>query len=134
MRWVGMSMALYALAWLDTRREDAISCVLYARAWIGERSHLVLVGFPCGLILAQSSLVLVEDPLEVKCATHMACVNQLERERERSTHGDRVLFSNVGPWEGFLGVKITRSPYLYQLDAPAGLFYGDPTLNQEPKP
>ena len=25
--------------------------------------------------------------------------------------GDRVLFSSVGLWEGFLGVKITRIPY-----------------------
>ena len=33
------------------------------------------------------------------------------RERERSTRGDRVLFSSVGLWEGFLGVKITRIPY-----------------------
>ena len=34
-----------------------------------------------------------------------------KRERERSTRGDRVLFSSVGLWEGFLGVKITRIPY-----------------------
>ena len=34
-----------------------------------------------------------------------------ERDRERSTRGDRVLFSSVGLWEGFLGVKITRIPY-----------------------
>ena len=34
-----------------------------------------------------------------------------EGERERSTRGDRVLFSSVGLWEGFLGVKITRIPY-----------------------
>ena len=33
------------------------------------------------------------------------------RERERSTLGDRVLFSSVGLWEGFLGVNITRIPY-----------------------
>ena len=35
----------------------------------------------------------------------------IQRERERSTRGDRVLFSSVGLWEGFLGVKITRIPY-----------------------
>ena len=35
-------------------------------------------------------------------------------ERERSTRGDRVLFSSVGLWEGFLGVKITRIPYHYR--------------------
>ena len=35
-----------------------------------------------------------------------------ERKRERS-HGDCVLISSVGLREGFLGVKITRSPYLY---------------------
>ena len=34
-------------------------------------------------------------------------------ERERSTRGDRVLFSSVGLWEGFLDVKITRIPYHY---------------------
>ena len=28
------------------------------------------------------------------------------RERERATRGDRVLFSSVGLWEGFLGVRI----------------------------
>ena len=33
------------------------------------------------------------------------------REREISTLGDCVLFSSVGLWEGFLGVKITRIPY-----------------------
>ena len=31
--------------------------------------------------------------------------------RERSKRGDRVLFSSVGLWEWFLGVKITRIPY-----------------------
>ena len=30
-----------------------------------------------------------------------------ERERERSTQGDRESFSSVGLWEGFLGVNIT---------------------------
>ena len=34
-----------------------------------------------------------------------------ERERERSTREDRVFFSSVGLWEGFLGVKITWIPY-----------------------
>ena len=33
-------------------------------------------------------------------------------EREKSTHGDRVLFSSVGLCEGFRGVRITRNPYL----------------------
>ena len=32
--------------------------------------------------------------------------------RDRSTQGDRVLFSSVGLWEGFLGVRNTWSPYL----------------------
>ena len=36
-----------------------------------------------------------------------------DRERERSTRGDRVLFSSVGLWEGFLGVRITRIPYRF---------------------
>ena len=35
----------------------------------------------------------------------------VQRERERSTRGDRVLFSSVGLWEGFLSVKITWIPY-----------------------
>lgn len=35
----------------------------------------------------------------------------LAREREY-TQGDRILFSSVGLWQGFLGVQITRSPYL----------------------
>ena len=29
-------------------------------------------------------------------------------EGERSTHGDRVLFSSVGLWEGFLGVSTMK--------------------------
>ena len=29
--------------------------------------------------------------------------------------GDREMFSSVGLWEGFLGVKITHSPYLAKL-------------------
>ena len=33
-------------------------------------------------------------------------------EREKQRQGDRVLFSRVGLWEGFLGVRITWSPYL----------------------
>ena len=37
---------------------------------------------------------------------------ETDRERERSTQGGRVLFSSVGLWEGLLGVKISRSPYL----------------------
>ena len=36
-----------------------------------------------------------------------------EREREKFTKGGRVTLSSVGLWEGFLGVKITRSPYLF---------------------
>ena len=36
-----------------------------------------------------------------------------ERERERAMRGDRVLFSSVGLWEGFLGVRITRIPYRF---------------------
>ena len=32
-------------------------------------------------------------------------------ERERSTREDRVLFSSMGLWEGFVGVLITRIPY-----------------------
>ena len=36
-----------------------------------------------------------------------------ERERERATRGDRVSFSSVGLWEGFLGVRITRIPYRF---------------------
>ena len=31
---------------------------------------------------------------------------------ERSTQGVCELFSSVGLWEGFFGVKVTRSPYL----------------------
>ena len=34
-----------------------------------------------------------------------------KRGGERSMQGDRVLFL----WEGFLGVKITRSPYLWEM-------------------
>ena len=33
-----------------------------------------------------------------------------ERERERATRGDRVLFSSVGLWEGFLGVSNYTDP------------------------
>ena len=33
-------------------------------------------------------------------------------DRERSAQRDRVLFSCVGLWKEFLGVRITRSPYL----------------------
>ena len=33
-----------------------------------------------------------------------ALADEKERKRERSTQGDRVLFSSVGLWEGFLGV------------------------------
>ena len=40
-------------------------------------------------------------------------LRERERERERSTRGHRVLFSSVGLWEGFLGVKITRIPYRF---------------------
>ena len=43
------------------------------------------------------------------------------RERERATRGDRVLFSSVGLWEGFLGVRITRIPYRYGDNYRSGL-------------
>jgi len=43
----------------------------------------------------------------VACAAKLPMV--VVRERERSTRGDRVLFSSVGLWEGFLGVKIKWS-------------------------
>ena len=38
-----------------------------------------------------------------------------ERERERDMQGDRVLFSSVGLWEGFLGVKITWSACFFRV-------------------
>ena len=35
------------------------------------------------------------------------------RGRERSTQGDRVVFSSMALWEGFLGEKSTQSPCLW---------------------
>jgi len=45
------------------------------------------------------------------------------REREKSTQGDRVLFSSVGSWEGFLGVKITQSPYFFIVGGKEGSIF-----------
>ena len=53
-----------------------------------------------------------------------------ETERERSTQGDCVLFSSVGLWEGFLGVKITQILYHLGVRAfiPAEVFLGSSSL------
>ena len=60
--------------------------------------------------------LLIEACGNTACNASWGCSLNGQRERESDTRGDRVSFSRVGLWEGFLGVKIIRIPYHFLIN------------------